>query len=136
MIELRFKLKKAGQTVGYMRIGYSIRPDRLDCQWRYADGDGHWNLGTPDIGFCDSAHPFVCRDRNGRDVYCDDWVLFRLDNDEPGERTQITVGDKWTGFQVLYRTLRLMFKSEDIELLEDQPAQGFLVGGCPEYRES
>lgn len=112
------KLKRAGKCVGYMRfapgqqVEYWWSPD-LDsktAQWGW-----HQNFQF------DSIHLFVCKDRNGKDVFCDDWILFRLDNEEPSERTQITWEEEYHLFAVTYRGLKLLFKRQDIELVEDQP---------------
>jgi len=84
MSELKFKLKKGGKCVGYMRIvtgdseGPHIETRTPDGDWESPytiDWDSethkHWAYITLDF---DSIHSLVCTDRNGKDVYEGDAV--------------------------------------------------------------
>jgi hypothetical protein len=81
---LLFKLKKDGKTVGYMRLyggplGLSLRKEG-DPDWQY---DFFAPLRGCDADF---IHPFVCRDRNGKDVFEGDRVNLHV-GPEPRECT-------------------------------------------------
>ncbi|KKL61790.1 hypothetical protein LCGC14_2191730, partial [marine sediment metagenome] len=77
-----FKLKKDGKTVGYLNISKicmlmgSI--DGLD--WRYITNQnpaGDLQLSNNQwIHFFDTAHPFVTKDKNGKDVFAGDKAKF------------------------------------------------------------
>ncbi len=66
MTELLFKLKKAGRGVRYARFQGS----GLLYSW---SNDDHWEYAHR-FSF-DSIHPFVCKDRAGKDVFEGDVVL-------------------------------------------------------------
>lgn len=74
MNELLFKLKKDGQCVGYMKYALYSEGGCI-LLWHRLPQDEGWRL--PELKECrvfDSIHPFVCRDRHGKDVYADDTV--------------------------------------------------------------
>lgn len=68
-----FKLKKDGKTVGYLRFA-KYRPQSnndLCVQSKCVICNGtEWNDG--DTLDYDSIHPFVCKDKNGKDVFAND----------------------------------------------------------------
>ncbi len=77
MNEHRFKLKKDGKTVGYLKYD-KYRPDcngDLDVYGKFiGDGDDKWCEGvTPEF---DAMYPFVTKDKNGNDVFAGDSVKF------------------------------------------------------------
>jgi hypothetical protein len=90
--DLRFKLKKDGKTVAFLKMGtvkeridHGVRKhDKLGDIW-YHDALSEkfgsdflwfaWRMNGVDapVDF-DCIHPFVCKDRNGADVYAGDLV--------------------------------------------------------------
>jgi hypothetical protein len=82
MNELKCKLKLKGKAAGYMRV--TQIGERLWVQQRRDDTeewlDGDW------MEF-DSIHPFVCLDRNGKDVYEGDHVLAQSHHTREHEAT-------------------------------------------------
>lgn len=74
MNEPLFKLKKDGKTVGYCKL-LKYR-DPLDSVrhwrgWGYSKNGKNWEQQI--ITF-DTAHPFVTKDKNGKDVFAGDKV--------------------------------------------------------------
>jgi hypothetical protein len=71
MTELRFKLKKDGKCVGYMRI--CLEPNhrlRMEQEFRHPWSAEWLPRNIADLlPEADSIHPFVRQDRNGQDVY-------------------------------------------------------------------
>lgn len=73
MNEYLFKLKKDGETVGYLKI------DRGLVCWRHTtlsaaiNKTWHTVHNSVRIDF-DTAHPFVTKDKNGKDVFANDKV--------------------------------------------------------------
>jgi hypothetical protein len=68
-MEHKFKLKKDGKTVGYLEIFAEdgevvFRKDLIDDM----DCD-IWEQGICDF---DTAHPFVTKDKNGKDIFAGD----------------------------------------------------------------
>ena len=72
MTELKFRLKKDGKCVGYMRVApWGAAP--MQVAWLdTADKSAQWSP-VCNIVF-DSLHDFVCLDRNGLEVYSGDLV--------------------------------------------------------------
>ena len=68
-----FKLKKDGETVGYLGIANNGKTGGLVFS---LSGD-LWNHITQEgqLPQFDSAHPFVCKDKNDKDVFADDPCL-------------------------------------------------------------
>ena len=69
-----FKLKKDGKTVGYCKlIKYRDPLDSIRrwVGWGYSKNGKNW--GQHIISF-DIAHPFVTKDKNGKDVFAGDKV--------------------------------------------------------------
>jgi len=77
MVECKFKLKKDGTCAGYLRFHRFNSPGGLLFLDESEDGI-EWHGGER-IDF-DSIHPFVCQDRNGKDVYEGDKFLDRRDS--------------------------------------------------------
>ncbi len=74
--------KRNGKCVGYMKVRFSPRMEHL-CS---VDGTNWWHPegsfgdGNDEWLECDSIHPIVCQDRNGKDVYEGDWIKATLPN--------------------------------------------------------
>lgn len=74
MSELKFKLKKAGKTVGYMRVMPGQSTPWLCILYRETEEHKWFIIADGDLPLFDSIHPFVCQDRKGKDVYEGDTV--------------------------------------------------------------
>lgn len=130
MIELKFKLKKDGKCVGYMRIvGGDVevrspagRPE-FDwvTQYRLAWCGEHV---TKEIDF-DSAHPFVFQDRNGKDVYEGDavtWWEHGYEHDSLVGTVELDrIHQRWALCSPVMYPMRPEDVDLDIELIEDKP---------------
>jgi len=71
MNEHLFKLKKDGKTVGYYR--FVIYRDDCDMELQYSKDGKLWNSG--DMIDFNSIHPFVTKDKNGKNVFHADYIL-------------------------------------------------------------
>jgi len=123
-----FKLKKDGKTVGYLNISKicmlmgSI--DGLD--WRYITNQnpaGDLQLSNNQwIHFFDTAHPFVTKDKNGKDVFAGDKAKFYSGVKLSG-RKEIKIGTviyEDCQFKIDNFPLSIATKFLDIELIEDK----------------
>ncbi len=94
MNEHRFKLKKDGKTVGYMQISEEVDTlsttdpmavfiKKVNGEWRTYEFDSirHYKVTF------NSVHPFVTKDKNGKDVFAGDSV-------RSGKRVLTIVWDK------------------------------------------
>lgn len=81
MTEYLFKLKKDGKTVGYLQISEEVDTlsttdpmavyiKKIGGEWRTYELD----CGRPYKVIFDTAHPFVTKDKNGKDVFAGDKV--------------------------------------------------------------
>lgn len=81
MNELLFKLKKEGKTVGYLKIrGGNLLGSEDGKRFTFVTEQNqsrgiylYRDIGRPFIDY-DSAHPFVCKDKNGKGVFAGDKV--------------------------------------------------------------
>lgn len=71
-----FKLKKDGKTVGYMQLQKHNKPnEHIGFLWRYSRDCKHrWTGQKARWPIFNSAHPFVTKDKNGKDVFAGDKV--------------------------------------------------------------
>ena len=89
MTELKFKLKKAGKCVGYMKIAPPVGGAFLWLSYR-EPGDEKWRLEPPiELQAFDSIHPFVCLDRSRQGVYEGDYILKVGRDGATGEKYRI-----------------------------------------------
>lgn len=108
-----FKLKKDGKTVGYLKFaerakGILFSP-LLDGIWVPYD------KGNPAMVF-DIAHLFVCKDKNGKDVFADDEV------DSIGNRCLVMwhkVHLQWCLWHIEGDYYFGQIRKTDIELIEE-----------------
>ena len=130
MNEHLFKLKKDGKTVGYLELmGVQYpHPEHkpMFCGVRFRR-EGQENWGKYEIEW-DTAHRFVCKDKNRKDVFAEDSFIydccgnfhekgtgfFVWDEDILGFRLQDTIKKK----RVFY--FGVDFSCKDIELIEDK----------------
>ncbi len=68
-----FKLKKDGKTVGYLKIDRGLVCWRTTTLSPALNKTWHMVHNSVRIDF-DSAHPFVIKDKNGKDVFAGDRV--------------------------------------------------------------
>lgn len=128
---LKMKLKKDGETVGYLKIerGFLLvrslnGKDFVLVTEQNASGGIHL-LGDDEklyIDF-DTAHPFVCPDRNGKDVYAEDKVkAFYMTGDLSKEPWIIKGIIKQMNLIWYIADIdgsnRIEFRCKDIELIE------------------
>lgn len=112
-----FKLKKDGETVGYCKL-IKYR-DSLDFSknwmgWGFSKNGNNW--GQQRISF-DIAHPFVCTDKNDKDVFADDEV------DSIGNRCRVMwhkVHLQWCLWHIKGDYYFGTVAKQDIELLEEK----------------
>ncbi len=125
MREIKFKLKKDGKCVGYLRWSgrwlLAYVPGASGTAVRLQD-DAVIDVTTGVVLLhFDSLHPFVCLDRNGKEVYCDDWVLSVAEN-EPGI---VVMFDQWHQWCVRsrlgFKTVWQCIDEQGIEFLDPQP---------------
>lgn len=115
MTNLLIKLKLKGKTVGYLKIRDGFVWYRTDGIWRRYTGH--------EIEF-DTAHLFVCKDKNKKDVFDGDKIKGTIrDCDSPVQGTIFWNKDAlcW-GMMVEYKTMKTpycLFSVTDIELIED-----------------
>lgn len=70
-----FKLKKDGKDAGYLRItcnAVMYKNKTTYGQWLFTHSAA--NLEEPSF---DTAHPFVCKDKDNKDVFANSLVWFR-----------------------------------------------------------
>ena len=130
MTEHLFKLTKYGKTVGYMKIvGGAVLYKHPPAE-KWANAWLEWK--TAIICF-DTAHPFVTKDKNGKDVFARDLLnydccgdfhekgigYFVWDDDVAGWRLQ-DAEKKKRNFYYGSDFNGSDFRSEDIELIEDK----------------
>ena len=127
-MEHLFKLKKDGKTVGYCKL-LKYR-DPLDSVrhwkgWGYSKNGKNW--GQRIITF-DTAHLFVCKDKNGKDVFAGDKIkalYFWPDAKKPQTITGKVDWRDETLNWVLYHTPNTpecvdLWQLFDIEIIEDK----------------
>lgn len=75
----KFKLKKDGKVVGYMKIEkrkkmrrYYSRPDDLIVRYKGCLNHSTWHSQPVIVSSFDTAEPFVCLDKNKEEVYAGD----------------------------------------------------------------
>lgn len=121
MSELLFKLKKDGKTVGYLRIKEG------KVWWQYTEYDKltnacWYNVSTGKAIDFDTAHPFVCKDKNGKNVFKDDSVWFHWRGKKTkGKIIKDGLFWKYESAEKFNRTL-CKFDLSHIELIEDSNA--------------
>ena len=119
-----FKLKKDGKTVGYLRFA------------KYSDGGLRIQLSLdnfnwdddPDLIDYDSAHLFVTKDKNGKDVFAEDFC--RIGDPFGGIGSTVEGYVRWTDAELTWRiewndrrgdTISMLVSAiTDIELIEDE----------------
>lgn len=126
-MEHLFKLKKDGKTVGYLKIRGgnilgSVDGKRFTFVTEQNQSRGiylYQDIGRPFIDY-DSAHPFVTKDKNGKDVFSGDKV-------KSGKRILTIVWDKdclqWRAGEEdnpHFAPLSQWAISEQFELIEDK----------------
>lgn len=119
MTEHLFKLKKDGKTVGYLKISGKIWW-KTNRSWIEIDPQEGCSEFFEDDNGWDTAHPFVTKDKNGKDVFADDEVWFHW----KGKKTKgkiIKEGFFWKyeSAEKYSRTL-CKFDIAHIELIEDK----------------
>lgn len=132
---MKFKLKKAGKFVGWMRFEDG-KSDPEICYPSYGDKE-HWfdqyswtetDLGTPyvsrGINF-DTLHPLVGHDGKGKEIYEGDWVSACFPG-HPGEKPvyqdmQVRWCQELNGYQLYDEEGGWRFHDRDknIELIEE-----------------
>lgn len=113
-----FKLKKDGKTVGYLKIDPS---SRFGVLWQKLDDVWIENIHCPDLYFkFDTAHLFVCPDKNGKDVFAGDEVKWKNPAGDEAEIEAVAKG----GF-LFWDVDGAVFcpadEVGDIELIEENP---------------
>jgi hypothetical protein len=129
MNEHLFKLKKDGKTVGYLRLNDKIWW-KINRSWIEIDPQEGCSEFFEDDNGWDTAHPFVTKDKNGKDVFARDEVLVYRGRENIGEG-HIFFNDRflwWTvnnssqdndrGYPQDWSQLTLC--DVDIELIEDK----------------
>ena len=116
MTEHLFKLKKNGRIVGYCKwtkdLGfiYSLTPDFEKPFTHFAVAQ------TEDI----SAHPFVTKDKNSRNVFADDMVSFLAPNSDYKKTSLV----EWTDCGAVVAAdidyFPYLGECSDIELIEEK----------------
>lgn len=121
-----FKLKKDGKTVGYLRFA-KYRPqfnNDLCVQSKCLICNGaEWDEG--DTLDYDSIYPFVCPDKNGKEVFAGDRVKWRpeeLDELCEDEFLTATIEGGFLVFDVEGTDFVEASHFKDIELIEEENA--------------
>lgn len=119
-MEHLFKLKKDGKTVGYYRFAPYRDEGDMELQMRI-DGKEWWSSG--DMLDFDSIHPFVTKDKNGKDVFADDEITFVPVNGfgtEIQQRVKVYFCNRRLAFCVKSKAWDIPIKHNclDIELIE------------------
>lgn len=72
-----FKLKKDGKTVGYLELyqdgNLRLEYNKASCPWVHTGWPSHLRKFLNEEKVT-SIHPFVCKDKNKKDVFADDKV--------------------------------------------------------------
>ena len=118
MNEQLFKLKKNGETVGYLKLakGWTQFQSLGRNDWYYPC-DFAWH----------TAHPFVTHDKNGKDVFADDFVWYHWRGKKSKAKVVkedlfnriVSCDDKSQPFLGLPRTF-CKSDRQHIELIEDE----------------
>lgn len=135
MAEHKFKLKKDGKTVGYSHINQYGQ-----LMFRFPHDEDWWCISKfwskmierYKFGICPCTyHPFVTKDKNGKDVFADDEIkaltFWRGNCKEPQTITgKVGLRDETLSY-VLYHTPNTpecieLWKLTDIELIENKNA--------------
>lgn len=123
-MEHLFKLKKDGKCVGYLRIKDG------KVWWKYTEYEKAvalcwYNVGVGKTIKFDTAHQFVTKGKNGKDVFIDDFVWFHW----MGKKSKAQlINDNWFNRLIFcekkdIRGLPRTFCKSDkryIELIEDK----------------
>jgi len=122
MTEHLFKLKKDGKTVGYLKIVEGTILFKFAPAEKWENAWLEW-LGN-EIVF-ESAHPFVTKDKNGKDVFADDKITFipaAVFGTKKRQTTTVYFCDRRLAYCVKSKAwdMRIKFNCEDIELIEEQ----------------
>ncbi len=126
MTELLFKLKKEGRCIGYARF-HKIDASglALEFSWKPQQDKARESWEQKHRFAFDSIHPWVCKDRNNKDVFEGDRVRIKTKS-----AAGVVYWDKrqlgwWVWFKDVDdtqgQTCPLAGIVDDIELLEDQP---------------
>lgn len=124
-VEHLFKLKKDGKTVGYLLFEDGFIQISVDGKYfHYLDnqnptGSLSYNHHRFNIFIdWDSIHPFVTKDKNGKDVFADDEVVSNKDDPILEVRGIVKYRPRFADY-IIEGTQRYGIKNTDIELIED-----------------
>jgi len=140
MTEHLFKLKKDGKTVGYLKFKngkfiYSNEDGSYVSPYCISIWEGKvFSFSSPaydssyyehDECEYDSIHPFVTKDKNGKDVFADDKITFipaAVFGTKKRQTTTVYFCDRRLAYCVKSKAwdMRIKFNCEDIELIEEQ----------------
>lgn len=128
-MEHLFKLKEDGKTVGYLKIQGGILQGSIDgLDWHYITNQnpaGDLMLSNEQwVHFFDTAHPFVTKDKNGKDVFEGDKIkagnwYFEVIWQKYGYGLKSEKSGWWRQFHE-FEHIELAFEDEGIELIEDK----------------
>ena len=126
MNEYLFKLKKDGKAVGYIEIyqngNIRLQYDKCSCPWSHIGWKFHLRKFL-DKKSVTSIHPFVTKDKHGKDVFAGDKVIYRppdldeLCQDEE-EQLEASVVGGFLVFDIEGTDFVEASKFGDIELIE------------------
>ena len=124
MTEHLFKLKKDGKTVGYMQLQKQHKPSEyLGLLWRFSsDGNTRWTGQKARWPIFDTAHSFIIKDKNGKDVFADDKIKGFLEDSTDEIKGEVTLYEKTGAYRIKTGSSlkpRMLFVY-DIELIEEK----------------
>ena len=122
-----FKLKRDGKTAGYLLLenGFLLASTNSKNYFYVQEQTPTGSLliypysNDPFWIDYDSEHPFVCKDKNGNDVFADDGIKIIFPN---GEEIVSKVIWDFLSWQVEGGGMLANFKQDDIELIKEQNA--------------
>jgi len=121
-----FKLKKDGKTVGYARIMPSIQGDfHLYVVKSHRKTLQRWRASSRKCIEADSIHPFVTKDKHGKDVFAGDEITFvpvEGFGTEKRQRVEVYFCNRRLAFCARSKAWDIPIKHNclDIELIEDK----------------
>jgi len=97
MTRLLFKVEKDGKAIGYLRIDHiePHNPKSGMAIWLKLIGEEEWVLYDWYDHHFDSIHLFICRDKNGKEVWQDNEVWLKRNGFNPQKCTAIAAYESW-----------------------------------------